>query len=236
MQRPEADEGQQHARRARPSRRPCRRRSSAGSAPACADSRVASSQPVGHHGSILTGAVGSRGAASRRRRRRSAALLVLLVDGVRAPARPGRGAGRPGGRGGDPGDRRRRPPTSAVDAGAAAAPGGRRSWPRSWWSRDVCAPGACSRRRPARCATLGRGRPVAAARRRLPARPPLVTAALSLDATVVLLTPVVVGGRGGAARPPAPGASRLPADGELRLAAAAGLQPHQPAGAAATST
>ena len=60
----------------------------------------------------------------------------------------------------------------------------------------------------------------------------LTTAALSLDATVVLLTPVVRRGRDGHAGQPAAGGLRLRPAGQLRLAAAAGLQPDQPARAA----
>ncbi len=60
----------------------------------------------------------------------------------------------------------------------------------------------------------------------------VVTITLSLDATVVLLTPVVLVACLARSAPAGPGHLRLPADGELRLAPAAGLQPDQPAGPA----
>ena len=56
-----------------------------------------------------------------------------------------------------------------------------------------------------------------------------VTAALSLDATVVLLTPVVLATAARLRTSPSPHVVRLRAPGELRLAAAPGLQPDQPA-------
>jgi hypothetical protein len=56
-----------------------------------------------------------------------------------------------------------------------------------------------------------------------------VTAVLSLDATVVLLTPVVFNGRGPAAAAAQAARVCLHPPGQLGLAAAAGVQPHQPA-------
>ena len=56
-----------------------------------------------------------------------------------------------------------------------------------------------------------------------------VTAVLSLDATVVLLTPDRLRHRRAAAHEPAPARLRVLAPGQLGVAAAAGLQPDQPA-------
>ena len=56
-----------------------------------------------------------------------------------------------------------------------------------------------------------------------------VTAALSLDATVVLLTPVMFATAVARRHVVPPARLRLPPAGQLRLAASAGLQPHQPA-------
>ena len=58
----------------------------------------------------------------------------------------------------------------------------------------------------------------------------VTTAVLSLDATVVLLTPVVFATAARARRPRQAARLRHRPPGELRLAAAAGLQPDQPAG------
>ena len=58
----------------------------------------------------------------------------------------------------------------------------------------------------------------------------LVTAVLSLDATVVLLTPIVVGAAAALGMPDRPGAFACLRMANSALAAAPGLQPHQPAG------
>ena len=56
------------------------------------------------------------------------------------------------------------------------------------------------------------------------------TAVLSLDATVVLLTPVVFATAARLRAPRAPARLRLLASGQQRVAAAARLEPHEPAG------
>ena len=74
------------------------------------------------------------------------------------------------------------------------------------------------------------GRPRRAARRGVRARLRLITAVLSLDATVVLLTPVVFATAARHGRPAQAARVRLRAPVEHGLPAAAGLQPDQPAG------
>ena len=75
----------------------------------------------------------------------------------------------------------------------------------------------------------GRGRSARSLLARVVVLSAVVTAVLSLDATVVLLTPVVLA-TAGAAGPAPPARLRVRAPGQLGVAAAAGVEPDQPAG------